>query len=444
MKQPKGERNLKIVAYTISLLFAILILYPLVYIISNALKDNVKIYELPPKLVPDISKTTTIVMDYDAYDDLSNEELLDLIKQDQILSMFSYIYEFKEHSIFEVKFVGMKDDKPIYYARAHKLKLELEREFGIYANSVIKRDVLLHGDKYIRVAEKLGYEFEPNGLDRQVELDTLGQNALSTQASNFLNEVYNVNGSFRGSTLEGKISLLLENFIYYFQMPSYAYNQNEVVSKYSLFVFIFNTLIVLAWAIFTQIILCSLSAFPISRMLSPKVAKYVLFFFVATMMIPFASIMLPQFTMFKSMGFYNNYKALLLPYLLPFGFYVYLFKGFFDQLPSSLFEAAQIDGASSWYCYTKICMPLSKPIISIIALQVFLSNWNDFFWAWMVTENQNLWTLNVALYNLSNNGATKQNFIMGISVITIIPVLLLTVLFSKQIKDSIASSGIKG
>ncbi len=103
-----------------------------------------------------------------------------------------------------------------------------------------------------------------------------------------------------------------------------------------------------------------------------------------------------------------------------------------------------MDGAGSFYLYSKICMPLSKPIISLIALQTFIGNWNDFFWAWLVTEDQKLWTLNVALYNISNNVATKQNALMGLAVVTITPVILLSILFSKQLKQSIVASGVKG
>lgn len=161
-------------------------------------------------------------------------------------------------------------------------------------------------------------------------------------------------------------------------------------------------------------------------------------------MIPFASIMLPQLIMYKNMGAYNNYAALLLPFLYPYGFYVYLFKGFFDKIPGSYFEAARLDGASNFYLYSRICMPLSKSIISLIALQTFLGNWNDFFWAWMVTERQDLWTLNVALYNISNNVSTKQNALMGISFVTILPVILICLAFSKQLKAGIMSSGVKG
>ena len=114
------------------------------------------------------------------------------------------------------------------------------------------------------------------------------------------------------------------------------------------------------------------------------------------------------------------------------------------SIPIDLYEAASLDGASPFYLYKAICMPLSKPIISLIALQTFIGNWNDFFWAWLVTEDQKLWTLNVALYNISNNSGTKQNALMGLAVVTITPVILLSILFSKQLKQSIMASGVKG
>lgn len=220
--------------------------------------------------------------------------------------------------------------------------------------------------------------------------------------------------------------------------------KNETIQKYGFLTFVFNSFIVIGFAMIAQVILCSVCAYVISKKLSKRAGNLVLLFFLGGMMIPFASIMLPQLIMYKDMGAYNNYWALLLPFLYPFGFYVYLYKGFFDQIPSSYFEAAELDGAGSFYLYSKICMPLSKPIISLIALQTFIGNWNDFFWAWLVTEDQNLWTLNVALYNISNNVATKQNAIMGLSVVTITPVILLSLLFSKQLKQSIMASGVKG
>ena len=118
--------------------------------------------------------------------------------------------------------------------------------------------------------------------------------------------------------------------------------------------FVFNSIIVIGFAMVSQVILCSVCAFVISRKLSKRAGQFVLLFFLGGMMVPFASIMLPQLIMYREMGAYNNYAALLLPFLYPYGFYVYLYKGFFDQIPGSYFEAAELDGAGSFYLYTSL------------------------------------------------------------------------------------------
>ena len=280
------------------------------------------------------------------------------------------------------------------------------------------------------------------GFDKKVE-EGLGNN-FTEQVSSVLNEKYQTVGKLVSVGDKTKNLLNLESFKYYLDMPAYIYPQSERIVKMGFMTFVINSVIVIGFAMVAQVILCSVCAFVISRQLSKRTGKFVLMFFLGGMMVPFASIMLPQLIMYKEMGAYNNYAALLLPFLYPYGFYVYLYKGFFDQIPGSYFEAAALDGAGSWYLYSRICMPLSKPIISLIALQTFIGNWNDFFWAWLVTEDQNLWTLNVALYNISNNAGTKQNALMGLAVVTITPVILLSILFSRQLKQSIVASGVKG
>ena len=318
----------------------------------------------------------------------------------------------------------------------------MECDYGIYKRTAIKKEILLHDDRYVRACESIGYEFDEKGIDKVPE-EGLADD-FQDQIAPVIQEKYTTAGTLVSIGNRTKNLLSLESFKYYLDMPAYIYPQSERVVKYGFLTFVMNSVIVIGFAMIAQVILCSVCAFVISRQLSQRAGKFVLMFFLGGMMIPFASIMLPQLIMYREMGAYNNYAALLLPFLYPYGFYVYLYKGFFDQIPGSYFEAAALDGAGSWYLYSRICMPLSKPIISLIALQTFIGNWNDFFWAWLVTEDQNLWTLNVALYNISNNAGTKQNALMGLAVVTITPVILLSILFSRQLKQSIAASGVKG
>lgn len=441
MKLGKSERRLKIVAVAVSLLFAALMLYPMIFAVSSAMKDNSKIYEVPPKLLPDDANSLSVVLDYSG-DNGSEEELKNKIMQDSVLTMMGISYKMPDDSIMEIKVYGTKDDKTIYYSRAHQMKLQMEKDYGIYKGTAIKKEVLLHDDRYVRVCDSIGYEFDINGISKQPPKE-LG-NQFEEKVSKLLEEKYQTAGQLVSVGDEVKNLLNLESFKYYLQMPAYIYPESETIQHFGFMTFVMNSIIVIGFAMVAQVLLCSVCAFVISRKLSERAGKFVLLFFMGGMMVPFASIMLPQLIMYKQIGAYNNYLALLLPFLYPYGFYVYLYKGFFDQIPGSYFEAAELDGAGSLYLYSKICMPLSKPIISLVALQTFIGNWNDFFWAWLVTEDQKLWTLNVALYNISNNVATKQNALMGLAVVTITPVILLSILFSKQLKQSIVASGVKG
>lgn len=438
----RSERLLKITAVTVSLLFAALMLYPMIFAVSSSMKDNSQIYKVPPKLLPGKADSLSVVLDYTGKEFQDEEELKDQMMQDNVLVMFGTNFKFADQSIMEIHVYGTKDGKTLFHSRAHQMKLQMECDYGIYKRTAIKKEILLDDDRYIRACESIGYEFDPNGIPESAEEGLAGD--FEEQIAPVLMEKYTTEGKLVSIGNKTKNLLNLESFKYYLDMPAYIYPQSERVVKYGFLTFVMNSVIVIGFAMIAQVILCSVCAFVISRQLSKRAGKFVLMFFLGGMMIPFASIMLPQLIMYREMGAYNNYAALLLPFLYPYGFYVYLYKGFFDQIPGSYFEAASLDGAGSWYLYTRICMPLSKPIISLIALQTFIGNWNDFFWAWLVTEDQNQWTLNVALYNISNNAGTKQNALMGLAVVTITPVILLSILFSRQLKQSIAASGVKG
>ena len=438
----KSERFLKIVAVTVSLLFAALMLYPLVFAVSSAMKDNSQIYKVPPKLLPGKANSVSFVLDYTGQEFQNAEEMKDQMLKDNVLVMFGTNFKFADQSIMEIHVYGTREGKTLFHSRAHQMKLQLECDYGIYKRTAIKKEILLHDDRYVRACESIGYEFDEKGIDKVPE-EGLADD-FQDQIAPVIQEKYTTAGTLVSIGNRTKNLLSLESFKYYLDMPAYIYPQSERVVKYGFLTFVMNSVIVIGFAMIAQVILCSVCAFVISRQLSQRAGKFVLMFFLGGMMIPFASIMLPQLIMYREMGAYNNYAALLLPFLYPYGFYVYLYKGFFDQIPGSYFEAAALDGAGSWYLYSRICMPLSKPIISLIALQTFIGNWNDFFWAWLVTEDQNLWTLNVALYNISNNAGTKQNALMGLAVVTITPVILLSILFSRQLKQSIAASGVKG
>ncbi|EMS70021.1 carbohydrate ABC transporter permease [Ruminiclostridium cellobioparum] len=439
-----SEKRLKIIAYFLSTIFLLIIIFPLFYIVSLSLQDDSEIYSYPPRLIPREGTSISIVMDYSKLENQSEDELKDTLLKDSTLAMYSTIYELNRETISEVKFYGTMDGKTVFYSRAHGLMLRLQLQFGTYTKARVSSKVLLANGKYLESAEALGYSFDINGLDRVYDTMELGKNSYSGQMGEYLKTTYNTEGDFKGTIAAYNSILLLENYKYYYLTPVYMYKNIPSIQKYSFFAFMFNTVITLVFAIVCEVVICSITAYPLSKLLSKKTSDKVLLYFLVTLMIPFVCIMIPQLILVKSWGMYNNYGGMLITWLYPYPFYIYLFKGFFDRIPNAYFDAARMDGSGELNTFLKICIPMSKPIITLIALQTFVGAWGDFFWYFLVANKPELWTLNVAIYTISKTSQVRQNMMMGLSVVTILPVLIITAVFSKQIKTSIMSSGIKG
>ena len=137
MKLGKSERGLKIVAVVVSLIFAAAMLYPMIFAVSSG------------NLLPDEVNSLSVVLDYSEVKGDENE-LKDKMLQDNIVTMFGVSQKMQEDSIMEIKVYGVKDGETVFYSRAHQMKLQMEKDYGIYKGTAIKTKVLLHGDRYIR------------------------------------------------------------------------------------------------------------------------------------------------------------------------------------------------------------------------------------------------------------------------------------------------------
>jgi multiple sugar transport system permease protein len=148
----------------------------------------------------------------------------------------------------------------------------------------------------------------------------------------------------------------------------------------------------------THLIVNPLCAYALSRF-PMRATGRILLFLLATMAFPAEVAMIPNFLLLKSLGMLNTYWALVLPGMAS-GFAIFLLKGFFDSLPRELYEAGTIDGAGELTLFRRVTMPLSKPIFAVIALQSFLAAYGAFMYAFLVCQDQRMWTVMVWLYQL--------------------------------------------
>lgn len=201
--------------------------------------------------------------------------------QDSVLAMFGINFKMADESIMETKVYGAMDGKTVFYSRAHQMKLQMERDYGIYKQTAIKKEVLLHDDRYARACESIGYKFDPNGLS--IEMPDNLDSRFFEPIESLLSEKYETTGRLISAGDKTNAMLSLESFKYYLQMPAYIYPNNQHVVKWGFMTFVMNSIIVIGFAMIAQVILCSISAFVISRMLSPKAGRFVLLFFLGGM-----------------------------------------------------------------------------------------------------------------------------------------------------------------
>ncbi len=165
----------------------------------------------------------------------------------------------------------------------------------------------------------------------------------------------------------------------------------------------------------------------------------------ATMMLPAQVTMIPVFLLFRSIGAIDSFLPLILPNLFGAPFFIFMFRQFFLQVPEELLEAARIDGASAWMIYWRIMLPLSTPVIAIVAIYTFMFNWNDFMAPLIYLNSQENRTLAIALNSFSGQyGVQFRHLLMAASFVTMLPCILLFFAAQRFFIDTGTSSGLKG
>jgi multiple sugar transport system permease protein len=165
----------------------------------------------------------------------------------------------------------------------------------------------------------------------------------------------------------------------------------------------------------------------------------------ATMMVPFPVLMVPLYGVFRTLGWIGTLKPLWLPAFFGNAFSIFLMRQFFRTIPEELSEAARIDGCSEWGIFWRIILPLSRPVLAVVALFHFLWAWNDFMGPLLYLTRKHTFTLALALQNYqTQHGGVQWHLLMAASVVVVLPIILLFFFTQKTFIKGIATSGIKG
>lgn len=204
-----------------------------------------------------------------------------------------------------------------------------------------------------------------------------------------------------------------------------------------------NSIVVAIAATVIQLIIASLAAFAFARL--QFVGRNTLFtLYLATLMIPFPVLLIPNFIMVtRYLGWYDTYAALILPPAFS-AFSTFLLRQHYLNLPMELDDAARMDGASSLRIWWSIVLPMSMTTFAALGIFIFLGSWNSFLWPLVVTNSAEMRTVPIGLSAFQGQFGTKWHLLMAAAVVAMAPVLIVYAFAQKWFIKGIAMTGIGG
>ena len=225
-------------------------------------------------------------------------------------------------------------------------------------------------------------------------------------------------------------------------------NFKEVLKLVPIVKYVINSFVVAGFTVILNVILSALAAYPLARM-EFKGKKIAFFAILATIMVPFQTIMLPVYIITLKLHLVDSYSTTMgyLGMILPFAvnaFGIFLMRQAFMTIPKEIEESAVIDGCKSVQILFQLLLPMVKPTIALLAIFTFIGSWGEFLWPSIVLTNEQLFTLPVGINNLSSAFSADYRLIAAGSIVSIIPIIIFFLALQKYFISGSNDGAVKG
>ena len=383
----------RFVVYGLLVAFGSVFLMPLVWLVSTALKPAEQTGQWPPAFLPRVH--------YAEFDGIRREVTKD--------------FQLKEPAALIVRTAGPKQGQQELVAPA---------ELDSTPARLVKMGAA--GDWRVTVVDRT------YARGRVLQWDVVPGSAIATRIlprwENFRLAMATLGGRSLGE-VQGTEEVLA--------------NEGED-SNVTFFDLLLNTLTVCVLGVAGAVFSNALIAYGFARLQWP--GRDVLFAItLGTMMVPFPVYMVPLYGLFKELGWIGTLLPLWVPSWFGAAFNIFLMRQFFRTIPEELSEAARIDGCSEWQIFWRVILPLSKPVLAVVALFHFLYAWNDFMGPLLYLTQRSSFTLALALQNYQTQlGGVPWHLLMAASTLVILPIMILFMCAQKFFVRGIATTGLKG
>ncbi|EBH4261431.1 carbohydrate ABC transporter permease [Listeria monocytogenes] len=217
-------------------------------------------------------------------------------------------------------------------------------------------------------------------------------------------------------------------------------NFTKLFTEMDFAIYLKNTLIIVFFSFF-GLFLNAMAGYGFAKF-NFKGKNKLFYLVLATMMIPGQVTMIPVYLLLNAAGLTNTMTGIVLPGLVG-AFGIFLFRQFMSTISDDLLEAARLDGASEFYIFWRIVIPISRPVLAVQGILTFIAGWNSFLWPLIIANDEKFYTLSVGLQLLKGQYGSNYALQMAGATFMVIPIILIFMTFQKYILKGFNVSGMK-
>lgn len=206
---------------------------------------------------------------------------------------------------------------------------------------------------------------------------------------------------------------------------------------------IWNSVVVAVFTVLGNVVFASMAGYAFAK-IRFKGSKFLFATILVAMMIPYQVTQVPLYILIvKEFKMTNTYAAMILPSICT-AYNIFLCKQFFTGLPTPLIESGKIEGCNQFQIFTKIILPLAKTVLAVMAINTFMSSWNNFFWPFLVTSDPAMYTIQVGLKQFKFANETLFSPMMAGATISALPMFVLFFALQKYFMEGVTIGAVKG
>ncbi len=432
IKYTPSERIVHILAAVLTCFWVFTLFFPIYWCVITSMKDSADALKDPPSFVPTTPYEYGIVLEYtpEEWASMSERDF----QEDANIVLWSAFREASNGRMGLTKVYAVVDGVVQDSAKLRKSGYTLnvsriwDATLSLKPESIVER--LDEAEEYGCVSYDVANSVPDNGFENETTASLMEY---------FAGIADSLHGQVTQIFAKNNIWTFAENYIAAWNYPQSLGMENGLLQALG------NSLLISVGAVLGNWIVCGLAGFCLSKLLSRKWGRRFLLLFFLTSMVPTTVTTITTYLLLENVGMATNMLGVILPmWANPTN--IMLFKGFFDGIPTEMLEAARIDGAGELGVFSRICLPVSRPIFMTIGLLTFPIGFTDVFWSSIILRERSQFTVPLVSRQLlgTNGAAADYTMMMAFSLIVSIPTIIVMIAGQKDMNKGMNFSGLKG